>query len=492
MPNPPYIKGIGQLVLDRYTAQDHFEGKQFRHKASQVDLDAAPLNIDGYIANTVEEAIVDMTGILNTIGTSVYNTIQFNGNPLNKRFILNFTGLNFNVTDDPISLRTNVSIIGGSGGYATIKGDGVAATQRNIVDFINNVTVTDNGVDTTSVEIAYNTVSWISGPLTKRHILSFSGDFTVLDNGTDTTTVALAGGGGGITQLTNDVLASGSGSVSSTVVQLTGLSNIVDILATTVRFNNPGSLTYYNGSDINLIQMQHPNPSTYNTNIGDLISNSHLIGKSIDFQIGSLVSVTAADVSTDVNNLVSFNFQSGIKTHTVNVTSPTYTVDSAGNDLQLDCNLSASTVINLPPCTPGRVLIITDSGNNFDQYPVTLQPVGGNTIRSLPNAFITKKGYIGYLIGDTTGNNWALSHNEKNARFTKPFTITDLSGANLVVGHNLGELFVHVSVYDDNGYVVVPDNVQLINTNICQLDLTSFIGILSVFPNPTWNVLVSL
>ena len=129
MPNPPYIKGIGQLVLDRYTAQDHFEGKQFRHKASQVDLDAAPLNIDGYIANTVEEAIVDMTGILNTIGTSVYNTIQFNGNPLNKRFILNFTGLNFNVTDDPISLRTNVSIIGGSGVYQYTTANNATVTQ---------------------------------------------------------------------------------------------------------------------------------------------------------------------------------------------------------------------------------------------------------------------------------------------------------------------------------------------------------------------------
>jgi len=119
-----------------------------------------------------------------------------------------------------------------------------------------------------------------------------------------------------------------------------------------------------------------------------------------------------------------------------------------------------------------------------------LMPFRGATIRNLPSLRISKKGYLGYIIGDASGANWIVSHGETPTYFTKSFTSADISGSNLNVAHNLGELFVHVIVYDESYYSIIPDNINVISTGTCRIDLTSFLDALLASPSP-WNVLVS-
>jgi hypothetical protein len=437
MAKSPYIKGIGQLVLDRYTAQDHFEGKQFRHKASYIDLDTT-LIIDGYTANTVWDAILDLNGVINSGALTGYNRIQLNGVNLTKRPTLNFKDAN---------------------------------------------SIVDNGSNATDITV-------FPGDSTK--LLDGTGQQVVVGSNLNLSagTLSASGGGGGISQLTTDVLASGSGIVAATVAQLTGIAGVLNVLATTTRLASPGAITYYDGVDINLLKIENPSPSNYLATVGDISSPLINIGKSIDFQVGNSLPITAANIDTDVNSLVSVNLQAGLKLHTTLVTG-NYTVDSVGNDLQLNVNLSsAPAIIALPTCTPGRAIIITDAGNNFDQYPVTLMPFGGATIRNLPSLLISKKGYLGYIIGDASGTNWIVSHGETPTYFTQSFTVADITGPNLIVAHNLGELFVNATVYDENYYSIIPDNIHLINTSTCSIDLTSFLSALSSSPSP-WNVLIS-
>lgn len=62
-----FIKGTGRLALDRFDAQAHFNGTNFRHKASYIDIDNPSLVFDN--ATTVEQALED----LNTFVTSAIN-----------------------------------------------------------------------------------------------------------------------------------------------------------------------------------------------------------------------------------------------------------------------------------------------------------------------------------------------------------------------------------------------------------------------------------
>ena len=148
MPNPPYIKGIGQLVLDRYTAQDHFEGKQFRHKASQVDLDSPILfstAIPPSTANNVNQAIIDIAGILNSGGLSGYNKIRVGGIDVTpSRSIINFVS-GATVVDNPLTLSTDITISGGGSGITELTGDVIAGpgngSQSTIIKYLSGFSI---------------------------------------------------------------------------------------------------------------------------------------------------------------------------------------------------------------------------------------------------------------------------------------------------------------------------------------------------------------
>lgn len=58
MTTPNFIKGIGKLALDRFDAQKHFNGTEFRHTADQIDIENPSL-VFGDPA-TVEEALEDL------------------------------------------------------------------------------------------------------------------------------------------------------------------------------------------------------------------------------------------------------------------------------------------------------------------------------------------------------------------------------------------------------------------------------------------------
>lgn len=73
-----YTKGIGQLTIDRYQAEAHFNGSSNRHKASNIDL-TNPLVIDGYTINTVQDAVLNVTNIINSGNVGFYATGDLSG-----------------------------------------------------------------------------------------------------------------------------------------------------------------------------------------------------------------------------------------------------------------------------------------------------------------------------------------------------------------------------------------------------------------------------
>lgn len=69
--------------------------------------------------------------------------------------------------------------------------------------------------------------------------------------------------------------------------------------------------------------------------------------------------------------------------------------------------------------------------------------------------------------------------------YTNSFVDGDLISGILQVTHSLGEKYVFVEVYDDSDRKIIPDEIQLIDSNTLEVDLSSFAPIAG-----TWNVLV--
>ena len=72
---------------------------------------------------------------------------------------------------------------------------------------------------------------------------------------------------------------------------------------------------------------------------------------------------------------------------------------------------------------------------------------------------------------------------------SKSYTTTiqnaQLSGGIILINHDLAQRIVLVQVSDDQGHVIQPDQIQLLNTNQVQINLGSFQPITG-----TWNVIV--
>lgn len=68
-----FTKGIGRLVLDRYSAEEHFNGTNFRHKSNQIDNNP-PIVINNVSTNTVSSSLSEISSY---IVSAINNGIGF-------------------------------------------------------------------------------------------------------------------------------------------------------------------------------------------------------------------------------------------------------------------------------------------------------------------------------------------------------------------------------------------------------------------------------
>lgn len=69
--------------------------------------------------------------------------------------------------------------------------------------------------------------------------------------------------------------------------------------------------------------------------------------------------------------------------------------------------------------------------------------------------------------------------------FRLSFNNANLSGGLLTVNHNLGQRICIVQVSNNQGQVVQPDTITLLNSNQCVIDLSSYVPLTAI-----WDVIV--
>ena len=69
--------------------------------------------------------------------------------------------------------------------------------------------------------------------------------------------------------------------------------------------------------------------------------------------------------------------------------------------------------------------------------------------------------------------------------YRQSFENSEVSGGEIIVTHNLGTKIVIVQVSDDSDNVIAPDQITLLNTTQCRIQLTTFVPITGF-----WNVIV--
>jgi hypothetical protein len=97
------------------------------------------------------------------------------------------------------------------------------------------------------------------------------------------------------------------------------------------------------------------------------------------------------------------------------------------------------------------------------------------------------------LVGDVTSTPVLLGAGNsvtqivtQSKNYTTTFTNAQLTGGGVIlITHGLAQRIVLVQVSDDQGYVIQPDLIQLLNNNQVQITLGSFLPITG-----TWNVIV--
>lgn len=76
------------------------------------------------------------------------------------------------------------------------------------------------------------------------------------------------------------------------------------------------------------------------------------------------------------------------------------------------------------------------------------------------------------------GNSTVTFDGEKNIwqklRYHQAFNYGNLINGKIVINHSLLRKYVQVILYDDNDFMVTPDEIHLIDDNSLEIDLTSF------------------
>ena len=122
-------------------------------------------------------------------------------------------------------------------------------------------------------------------------------------------------------------------------------------------------------------------------------------------------------------------------------------------------------------------------------------PTSGSTLFVQSSYDITDTGFkvilseapatSGYAINWLVSFGSAVDITSLEGRYTDLFTDADISLGILPVNHNLAETHVSVVIYDQNNYVIQPDQIQVVNINNLNIDLSSY-GTIS----GTWTILV--
>lgn len=85
-----------------------------------------------------------------------------------------------------------------------------------------------------------------------------------------------------------------------------------------------------------------------------------------------------------------------------------------------------------------------------------------------------------YIAFNGSKNVWQKIHH------TQEFTLLDLDDGVLAVQHDLGRKFVHVTIYDEEDCVVIPDQIKVFDDGSVEVTLVSFMDGIT-----NWTVAVS-
>jgi hypothetical protein len=122
------------------------------------------------------------------------------------------------------------------------------------------------------------------------------------------------------------------------------------------------------------------------------------------------------------------------------------------------------------------------SGDAFASY-VVMSATGSLTAERV----LTAGSGISITDGGAGGNVVISANTSGVARgyFSASFTNANLTGSILPLTHSIGSKYVAVQIFDNNDYMINPDEIRLINDNVATVDLSSF----GTIPG-TWTAVV--
>ena len=200
-------------------------------------------------------------------GSGGYSVIQEDGTPLPAETVINFTGTGVTVTDNPgVATIVNIPGAGGTSYYQTVQEGGTPLPQEPALNFVGaSAVVSDNPAVATNVTFAANLNAIAGLARTTGDVIVGNGTTFVLGNAANiadtyspvhyTATSATVDGNlagidaalgtiqaGAITALTGDVVATGPGSVASTIQpNVVTNAKLAQAPADTLKGNNTGS-----------------------------------------------------------------------------------------------------------------------------------------------------------------------------------------------------------------------------------------------------------
>ena len=144
-------------------------------------------------------------------------------------------------------------------------------------------------------------------------------------------------------------------------------------------------------------------------------------------------------------------------------------------------------------CTIWNSTLYPDSSNDPNMEVVKVTSISSG------NTFTISRGQENTLpaahnVGASIQHLWTVGQaveyetqiNLKAQPYRITFTNSSLSGSSLTITHNLGNLAVHVAIYDNNNFLIIPDSIQLTSINALVISFASYTPIFGAY-----NVIVT-